>query len=127
MRKLGLIWILFLVPIVSSCLAVAALSVGAGVVGYVYYDKNEAWRDFGAPFDQTWKATKAALKDLKYELPKDAKPTDEPGYLMIDDVRIHVEERAEGRTRVSIRVGTFHTEDHRRRAGEILDRIGARL
>jgi hypothetical protein len=127
MRKLGLIGILCLVPLVSGCLAVAGLTVGAGVVGYIYYDKNEAWRDFGASFDKTWNATQAALRELKYDVPKGPSLSPDSGYITIDDVKVKVVHHPDDRTRVSVRVGTFHTENHRRRAGQILDKIDEKL
>lgn len=127
MRRLGLIGILCLVPLVSGCLAVAGLTVGAGVVGYIYYEKNEAWRDFPVAFDRTWKATHVALRELKYDVPKDPHPAPDSGYVTIDDVKIKVERRPDDWTRVSVRVGTFHTDNHRKRAGQILDLIDKKL
>jgi hypothetical protein len=127
MRRLSLIGILCLVPLVSGCLAVAGLTVGAGVVGYVYYDKNEAWRDFGASFDKTWKSTLDAMRELKYVVPKDTKHSGDSAYFVVDDVKIRVTAHPDNRTRVSIRIGTFATESHRVRAGQILDKIDQKL
>lgn len=123
MRRLCLLAILSIVPLTSGCLAVAGLTVGAGVVGYVYYDKNEARQDFEASFDKTWKASLAALRGLQYEVAKDAPHATDSGELMVGDVKLHVARHPGGKTRVSVRVGTFHTEEHRRRAGLILEKI----
>lgn len=127
MRRLCLLAILCVVPLTSGCLAVAGLTVGAGVVGYVFYDKNEARQDFEASFDKTWKATLAALRSLEYEVPKDAPHESDSGELALADLRLRVERHPGNKTRVSVRVGTFHTEEHRRRAGLILEKIEAEL
>lgn len=123
MRRLCLLAILCFVPLTSGCLAVAGLTVGAGVVGYVYYDKNEARQDFEASFDKTWKATLAALRDLKYDVPKDVPHESDSGEIVLTDLRLHVARHPGNMTRVSVRVGTFDTKEHRRRAGLILEKI----
>ena len=128
MRRLSLIAILCLVPLTSGCLAAAGLTVGAaGVLGYVYYDQNEAQRDFEANFDKTWKATLDALRTLKYDVPKELEHSAEAGDFMIDDLRVHVARQPGNMTRVSVRIGTFDTEEHRRRAGLILEKIDQEL
>jgi len=128
MRKLGWIAILSLVPLTQSCLAVAGLTVGAaGAVGYVYYDKNEAHRDFETSFDKTWKATVSAVRSLKYTLPAEPEHAADSGEIKLDDLRIHVARHPGNMTRVSVRVGTFDTEEHRRRAGLILEKIADEL
>lgn len=125
MHRLSLIGILCLVSLTSGCLAAAGLTVGAaaGVLGYVYYDKNEAQRDFAANFDKTWKATLEALRTLKYAVPKEPEHSTDSGDLTTGNIRISVVRSPGNMTRVSIRVGTFDTEDHRRRAGLILEKI----
>ena len=128
MRQSSLIAILCLVPLTSGCLAAAGLTVGAaGVLGYVYYDKNEAQRDFEANFDKTWKATLEALRSLKYAVPEAPEHSTDLGDVVIDDVVIRVARHPGNMTRVSVRVGTFDSEEHRRRAGLILEKIEAEL
>jgi len=126
MRQTALL-VTLLVPLVSGCLAVAGLTVGAGVVGYVYYDKNEASETFDASFDKTWKASLSALRDLKYTVPKDAPHEADSGLLTIGDMRLHVARHPGNTTRVSVRIGTFDTAEHRRRAGLILEKIEKEL
>jgi len=132
MRRLsliGLIGILCLVPLTSACLAVAGLTVGAaaGVVGYVYYDRNEALRDFPTSFDKTWTATLGALRTMNYAVPKEPEHLADSGELTLDDVKVSVTRQPGNLTRVSIRVGTFDTEGHRRRAGLIFEKIQEQL
>lgn len=127
MRRSILLAVLCLVPLTSGCVAVAGLTVGAGVVGYVFYDKNEARQDFEASFAKTWKATLAALKGLGYELPVDPPHEADSGTLVLGDLKVQVAHHPGNRTRVSVRVGTFHTEEHQRRAGLILEKIEKEL
>lgn len=128
MRKLGLIAILSLVSLTSGCLAAAGVTVGAaGVLGYVYYDKNEAQRDFHSTFEKTWAATLRALRDLKYTVPKDPEHLEDFGELTIDNLTVRVARHPGNSTRVSIRIGTFDTENHRRSAGLIIEKIEAGL
>lgn len=124
MRNLISIAILCLVPLTSGCLAAAGLTVGAaGVIGYVYYDKNEATRDFQASFDKTWKATLEALERLDYTVPLQPEHTKDAGDLRLGDTRVRVTRQPGNVTRVSIRIGTFDCQEHRRRAGLILETI----
>jgi hypothetical protein len=127
MPKWILLVVLLAAPITSGCLAMAGLTVGAGVVGYVLYDKNEARRDFDASFAATWKATLAALRALEYTVPADPQHEGDSGALTLEDVRLRVAHHPGGKTRVHVRVGTFDTEEHRRRAGLILERIEKEL
>lgn len=128
MSKWSLIAILSCVPLTSSCLAVAGLTVGAaGAIGYVYYDKNEAQRDFKENFDKIWKVTLDSLRGLKYALPKDPQHETDSGNLVIDDLVVRVVRLPGNTTRVTVRVGTFDSEEHRRRAGLIFEKIDAQL
>ncbi len=127
MRQLCLLAILCVVPLTSGCLAVAGLTVGAGVVGLVYYDQNKAQQDFSASFDKTWKATLAALRELQYAVPKEIEHAADSGDIEIDDLRIRVARHPNDKTRVRVRIGTFNTEEHRRRAGLILEHIEKEL
>jgi hypothetical protein len=129
MHRPSLIGILCLVALTSGCLVAAGLTVGAaaGVVGYVYYDRNEAVRDFPASFDKTWKATLGAMRTLKYAVPKEPELSAASGELLIDDVKISVTRQPGNLTRVSIRVGTFDTEGHRHRAALIFEKIQGQL
>ncbi len=127
MRKTSLLAALLILPLASGCVAVAGLTVGAGVVGYVFYDKNEARQDFDSGFEKTWKATLTALRGLEYALPKDPTHASDSGELVLDKLHVHVASHPGNKTRVSVRVGTFDTEEHRRRAGLILERIESEL
>ena len=109
----------------SSCLAVAAGA--AAVVGYVQYDKNEAWQEFEADFDDAWQATTATIDELGYDASKSDSSDSTKRTLEGDDVRVRVVRYSGGKVRVSVRVGTFDTKDHRRRSELILEAISERL
>jgi len=127
MRKTLLFAILCGVPIFSSCLAVAGLAGAGVVVGYVYYDKNEAHQDFSATFDKTWKATLEVLHDQHYDIPKEVEHQPDSGEIRIENLAVKVERYPGNVTRVSVRIGTFDTPEHRRRAGLILEHIEKEL
>lgn len=127
MRRLTLLAVLLIAPLTTGCLAVAGLTVGAGVVGYVYYDKNEAHQDYEASFAKTWKATLKALKGLNYEVPAEVAHEEDSGALVIGDLKVRVAAHPGNKSRVTVRVGTFHTAEHRRKAGLILERIQKEL
>ena len=122
MRSKLLPWlcVALLVPFLSGCVAVAAASVVG--IGFVQYHRNEAVRDFPDELDVTWHATLEAMKKLGYEdLESELIATE--GIITQDDVEVRVERHPEAFTRVRIRVGTFSTTDHHRRAQLIHDEI----
>ncbi len=123
MSKLGSIAILCLVPLCSGCLAMAGAVGAASVVGYVYYEKNEVEQDFAASFEKTWSATLAALRGLGHALPKDLEPELDSGTVQLENLWVRVARHPGDATRVTVRVGTFHTAEHTRRAGLILEAI----
>jgi hypothetical protein len=102
--------------------AVAAASVvGFGVV---QYHRNEAEQDFVADLDSTWQATLEGLRRLEL-VPETSELTSTEGNLTAGDVRLRVERHPEGFTRVRVRVGTFYSADHERRAQLVLQEIAA--
>lgn len=118
---------LALLSLSTSCVAIVA--AGAAAVGYIKYSENEASMDFEADLDETWKATIAALRDLQYKVDENYPHGTTEGEIDLDDrdTNVKVELHPEGFTRVRVRVGTFETEDHKRKAGLILEGIQDRL
>ena len=105
--------LLLLVPLFGSCAAVAA----AGIVGLgaVQYRRNEVERDYPAPLTETWEGTLDGLRNLGI-YPTLAELDATEGTIEYRDLRVVVERHPEGFTRVRVRVGTFYTADHARRA-----------
>jgi len=116
---------LCLAPALSSC-AAAVVAAGAAV-GYVQYDRNEAWRDFEASPDDVWKASLAAVHATGLAVPAGVQLGSTEGEIEVDDLHLRVERHPGDFVRVRVRYGTFDTEDHRRRARLLLEDIAARL
>jgi hypothetical protein len=115
---------LFLGPLLSGCVAVAAAGVVG--VGVVQYQRNEVEQDFPNELDEVWKGTLEALRKLGDE-PEMSELGATEGRIKLEDMAVLVERHAEGFTRVRVRVGTFHTNDHERRSLLVLQEIGASL
>lgn len=117
---LRLALVLVLAPLASGCAAVAA----AGIVGVgaLQYERNELEQDFPTGLQQTWEGALDGLRALGiYPTLSELEATE--GLIEFRDLRVRVERHPEGFTRVRVRVGTFHTADHRRRAELVLQEI----
>lgn len=114
----------FLLAVTPAC---AAAVVGAGAVGAVQYFRNEAQRAYPATVEATWSATLEAMRDLAYPVDPTVKYGQNGGVLVLNDVKVKVQERSPSGSMVAVRVGTFNTEEHRIRAKNILDGISRRL
>lgn len=113
-----------LVPLASGCVAVAA----AGIVGVgaLAFERNEIERDYPASLEDTWQGSLDGLRNLGiYPTLSELAATE--GRIEYRDLRVLVERHPEGFTRVRVRVGTFHTADHRRRAELISQEIEAAM
>ena len=111
----------------GGCVA-AAVAVGAVTAyGVIKYTENEAYQDFKAPLGETWKATVAALQEHGYPVSDAVQPGPNSGKLDVNDALVHVETLPGDFTRVRVRIGTFSTDDHQRRASLILQSVGDRV
>jgi hypothetical protein len=110
-----------LAPLTGGCAAVAA--AGLVGVGAFQYERNEVERDYPSTLEETWQGTLDGLRNLGiYPTWSELGPTE--GEIDYQDLKVRVERHPEGFTRVRVRVGTFHTGDHRRRAelvGQAID------
>ena len=114
-----------LAPLAGGCVAVAAAAAAAG---YVQYDRNEAYRDFeGRELREVWHAVLEAVHATGRTVPGGVRASSTEGEVDLDGFWTRVEAWPEGYVRVRVRVGTFRTEDHRRKAGLFLDDVAARL
>ena len=122
MRRVVLL--VLLAPLLSGCVAVAA----AGIVGIgaVSYRRNEVERDYAAPLTEVWVGTLDGLRSLGI-YPTLAELDATEGLIEYQDLRVVVERHPEGFTRVRVRVGTFHTADHARRAEVVSQEIDGAL
>lgn len=116
--------VLLVVPLASGCAAVAA----AGIVGVgaLAFERNEIEHDYPAPLEDTWQGCLDGLRNVGiYPTLAELEATE--GRIEYRDLRVRVERHPEGFTRVRVRVGTFHTADHRRRAQLISQEIEAAM
>ena len=111
----------------GGCVAAAIAAGAATAYGVVKYTDNEAYQDFKAPLDKTWKATVAALQENGYPVSDAVQPGTTSGMLDVNDAVVHVETLQGDFTRVRVRIGTFSTDDHQRRASLILQSVGNRV
>lgn len=112
-RSVLALCLLLATPFLSGCVAVAAAGVVG--VGLVQYQRNEVTKDFAAPLQTTWQACLQAVGEQGIEAYEADLRTTE-GELEGEEVFVRVEVHPEGFTRVRVRIGTFRTSDHRRRA-----------
>jgi hypothetical protein len=111
----------------GGCLLVGAAAVAGATYGTVKYVENEAYRDFHSPVEPTWKATLEALRENGYAVGDMPAPQGAEGRIEIGDAKVVVERNPGDFTRVRVRIGAFDDEDHRRRAGLILESVGKRV
>ena len=128
MRRTHLLIALPLLCPLSGCLIAAAAGTAFGIIKY---DNNEAIQDFEAPVGRVWKAAIGALEGRGYEVPAGTSPniaeSEDTAVIDGDGYWLKVEEQVGGRTRVRVRVGTFESEEHKRKAGLLLESIEGRL
>jgi len=129
MRLVRAILCLSLLLPLSGCL-VAAAAAGAAY-GYIKYENNEAIRDFEAPLEGVWDAALDALEDRGYVIPggvgRDLTDVQDDAEVEGDDYWLRVERHPGGISRVRVRIGTFETEENKRRAGLLIEAIEQRL
>jgi hypothetical protein len=115
-----------LVPLTSGCVAVAAAGVVGVGVGVIQYNRNEVEQDFPNDLSEAWKGTFEGLARIGI-VPVECVLGPTEGRIDHEDMVVLVERHPEGFTRVRVRVGTFHTGDHMRRAQILLQEIAATL
>ena len=124
MRRAPVLIVLLAALPSAGCVAVAA---GAAGYGAVKYATNEQARDYPASLASTWAAAVETLRGMGYAVPEGIAPGPTEGRIAIDDIRVDVAKYSDTRSRVEVRVGTFDSEDHRRRATILLDGVGKRV
>jgi Protein of unknown function (DUF3568) len=112
-----------LLPLLGSCIVAAAAVGAAAVFGAVSYHENEAAMDFHSPVGPVWQATLEVLQAQGYavDMAQKAGPTE--GHVTAGDANVRVTREPGDFTRLHVRIGTFDTEDNRRRARLILEDV----
>jgi hypothetical protein len=109
----------------TGCVAVAAgAAAGYGAHKVV---ANESTRDYPADLTTTWNATLAAMREQGYPVAEGVPHGPGAGRVEINDAVVVVERTGDASSRVRVRLGTFDTAGHRRRAALLLDAVGRRL
>jgi hypothetical protein len=110
-----------------GCPVVAVAAVGAATYGVISWHGNEAQMDFQAELPKVWDASKTALRALAFPVDDTQQHTVTEGTLTAGEAKLIVERQPGNVTRVRARVGTFDTDDNKRRAQLILEEIQKRL
>jgi len=111
---------------------VAAAVVGAAVaVGAYKYQQNTLERDYEAPYEHVWEASVQAMHNLQYHSVDQRRDVHRGAVeaRRADDklVRVVVEKVDEKKTCVKVRVSDFESDDNRRGAAVVHDRILANI
>ena len=106
----------------SSAALPTLVVVGGGTyLGVKSYAANESRRDLRVPLREAWDAAIDALGETGFLFgePASCGPTD--GRIRAGDALVTVERHPGEFTRIRVRVGTFATDDNRRRAALVLE------
>ncbi len=121
-----LLLLLLSLPVLPGCV-LAVVAAGAAAYGAVSYSDNEAWMDFHADSERVWDAALQSLKENGYAPDPKAKLLPGDTELRAGDCVLKLERHPTGFVRIKVRVGTFDTEDNRRKSGLILENMRQRL
>ncbi len=125
--KQKLLVLTLLAPALSGCVVAALGVAAAGAAGVVLYSKNEAVMKYPADLVSTWDATMAAMQAMGYQVDATRRPNETEGRIDVDETKVLVTKIPGDMTQVSVRVGTFRTDDNKRRAKLLLEDIQKRL
>ncbi len=125
--KVAKLALLVLVTVLPGCLLAVVAVAGAATFGAVSYSTNGAEQDFKSSLESTWKATISAVRDAGYPVDPASKPEANEGTIDSGDLHVRVERHPGDFTRVIVRIGTFKTDDHKRKAKLILEQVAGNL
>jgi hypothetical protein len=112
----------------SSIVLPVLLLVGAATwFGLRSYAANESRRDVRVPLGEAWMAALDALGETGFVVSEASECGSTEGRVRAGDAVVVAERHPGGFTRVRVRIGTFATEDHRRRAALILEALARRV
>lgn len=118
----------------SSCIVAAAAVAAAAVIGTVKYTENGVQRDFKQDLATCFEAAKKGLKENGYAAPDEAKPGATEGKLTVGDAVASLTREPgptakadDDFTRILVKVGTFDSDETKRKAKLIMDAIARAL
>ncbi len=113
-------------PLLAGCEAIVIAAV-AGVGGYFAYSENEHSRDYLVDFDEAWDAASRSLDALDYPAERTLTSAANDSTVEVDELWLKMERHPKGVVRIRIRVGTFVSSGHKRRAVVLFDMIEQEL
>ncbi len=110
-----------------SCVVAAIAAVGAAAYGAVSYNGNEASTTVQTDLAAATTAAKKAMRELSFAVDDTQQPGTTECTLTGGEAKVILERHPGEVTKIRVRVGTFDTEDNRRRSGLLLEKIRAHL
>ena len=119
--------LLLLLPAPGCLFAALVVGAAAATIGTISYTNNGAQEDFKQDLETVWQACIVAAKAEGYAIQEDVGHKLSEGVIKDKDLSIRVERHPGEFTRVLVRIGTFKTDDHKRKAKLILERVEEEL
>jgi len=113
--------------VLPSCVVAAVAAVGAATYGAVSYSGNEASTTVQQDLQTVTVAVKKAMRDLNFPVDDTQQPGVTECTLTGGEAKVVLERHPGEVTKIRCRVGTFDTEDNRRRSALLLEKIRANL
>jgi hypothetical protein len=116
--------------LILLALPLGACVVAAGAVGGVAaakYMQNQEARSYRTTLRAAYEAALAALPELGYPAASQATLGPTEARVQAGDAKIAMAQFPGGVVRIAVSVGTFETDDHRRRAALVHERLATRL
>jgi len=117
-------FVVFLLPLLSGCTAIALTGAGAGIS---YTLSNVAYRSFNSPLDRVHHATIAALKKMDMKIIDDSKSEDGRTITAATnelDIEINLEEVTSKTTQVKVDARKRVVLKDKATAAEIINQVG---
>ena len=116
-----------LLPVLPSCVVAAVAAVGAATYGAVSYNGNEASITVQQDLATVTAASKKAMRDLNFPVDDTQEPSVTECKLTGGEATVILERHPGEVTKIRARVGTFDTQDNKRRSGLLLEKIRSYL
>lgn len=116
-----------LLLVLPSCIVAAVAAVGAATYGAVSYNGNEASVSVQKDLASATDAAKKAMRELNFPVDDTQQPGATECTLTGGEAKVILERHPGEVTKIRVRVGTFDTEDNKRRSGLLLEKIRAHL
>jgi hypothetical protein len=116
-----------LLLVLPSCIVAAVAAVGAATYGAVSYNGNEASISVQKDLAAATVAAKKGMRELGFPVDETQQPGTTECTLTGGEAKVILERHPGEVTKIRVRVGTFDTDDNKRRSGLLLEKIRAHL